>query len=59
MSGIGGVDPALRGAPVVLAADPGQLRLEGAEHVEEGPGDDDDVVGGEEERDHHCGQPSA
>ena len=43
----------------MVTANPGQLRLERAEHVEERPRDDDHVVCGEQERDHHCGQPSA
>lgn len=41
--------------PVVPAGGPWQLRTEGREQVEEGPGDDNDVGGGAEGNDQVTG----
>ena len=50
---------AVRCVPVMVTVGPGQDRLEGVEQVVEGPGDNHIVVGGEEERYHHCRQTSS
>lgn len=50
---VGGVVGAVWSVPGVVAALPGQRRLEGAEEVVKGPGDDDVVVGAHDEGDGH------
>ena len=41
----------------VIAASPGKGVLPRGPQVKEGPGQDDIVVGGQEEGDHHCAHP--
>lgn len=50
-----GPPPALTGVPGVVAVRPGQLRLEAVDQVEEGPGQDDDVVNAAMQDDHLAG----
>lgn len=53
VAAVGGVVRAVGRVPGVVAALPRKRRLEGAEEVIQGPGDDDVVVGAHDEGDGH------